>query len=149
MTVRQRVLPVLPAVFGGLAFAGLLGTDGTYSGGQVAVAALWAAALVLGSLLPFRFGVTLTPSAAVVHNLRRRTIPWSDVQAIRVEPVLGTSTVVIYEVSGRRTRLRAPTTGFLAWDRGFDEKFDVLGRWRWDHRGPDWTPVPPPAQTVG
>ncbi|MCX5235545.1 hypothetical protein OG824_10015 [Streptomyces prunicolor] len=38
--------------------------------------AFWAVLLLLGSVLPSRFGITLTPSAAVVHNVRRRTIPW-------------------------------------------------------------------------
>ncbi|MGW0824692.1 hypothetical protein [Streptomyces sp. NPDC002845] len=110
----------------------------------VGLVVLWIAVLVLGVLLPFYFGVTLTSSAAVVHGLRRRTILWSDVQAIQVESIMGTRTVVIHEAGGRRTRLRAPTTGFLAWDRRFEEKFHVIGRWWLDHRGTDWTPVPPP-----
>ncbi|MEV7244105.1 hypothetical protein AB0N92_23060 [Streptomyces sp. NPDC093248] len=89
------------------------------------------------------FGVTLTPSAAIVHNLRRRTIPWSSVQAIQIESLLGSRTVVIYEAGGRRTRLRAPITASLNRDRCFEEKFHTIGRWWLDHRGPDWVPVPP------
>ncbi|MFI6335947.1 hypothetical protein [Streptomyces sp. NPDC050535] len=144
VTVWQRVLPVVPSFLATAVFGSQLWTGGMYSGGLIAVSVVWAAALVLGGALPSYFGITLTPAAAVVHNLRRRTIPWSDVQAIGVEPLLGTRTVVIHEVSGRRTRLRAPITGFLAWDRGFEEKVDVIGRWWWEHRGPDWTPAPPP-----
>ncbi|MDQ0762213.1 hypothetical protein [Streptomyces canus] len=90
------------------------------------------------------FGVTLTQSTAVVHNLRRRTIQWADIQAILIEPFQGTRTVVIYEADGRRTRLRAPITGFLSWDSGFDEKFQTIGTWWLEHRGPGWAPVPPP-----
>ncbi|MFJ9244158.1 hypothetical protein [Streptomyces sp. NPDC101776] len=100
--------------------------------------------LVLDILLPAYFGVTLTESAAVVRNLRRRTIPWADIQSIQIESVMGTRTVVLYETNGRRTRLRAPSTGFLAWDRRFEEKFHVIGQWWLTHRGPDWTPAPPP-----
>ncbi|MFJ8996019.1 hypothetical protein ACIRQH_37140 [Streptomyces sp. NPDC102279] len=91
------------------------------------------------------FGITLTPSAARVHNLRRRTIPWASVQSVRVEPIMGVRVVALYEADGRRTRLRAPTTGFLQWDRGFEEKFHVIGQWWLANRGSDWVPVPPPG----
>ncbi|MET4641520.1 hypothetical protein ABID95_001241 [Streptomyces atratus] len=75
---------------------------------------------------------------------------WSNVQAIRIERFQGAQIVVIYEAGGRRTRLRAPITGFLCWDRGFEEKFDTIGRWWLDHRGPDWAPVLlPGAQLSG
>ncbi|MGH1554427.1 hypothetical protein ACRAWF_28255 [Streptomyces sp. L7] len=90
-----------------------------------------------------RFGITLTPSAVVVHNLRRRTIPWPDIQAVQPESLLGTTTIVLYEANGRRTRLRAPSTGFPARDRHFEEKFHTIGTWWLAHRGPDWTPFPP------
>ncbi|WP_234337092.1 hypothetical protein [Streptomyces xylophagus] len=105
---------------------------------------IWFGMLVLGALLPSFFGVTLTPSAAVVRNIRRRSIPWADIQAIRIESILGTKSIVLHEANGRSTRLRAPTTAFLAWDRRFEEKFHVIGTWWLTHRGPDWTPAPPP-----
>ncbi|MHB9860539.1 hypothetical protein [Streptomyces sp. YIM S03343] len=95
-------------------------------------------------IIPAPPGITLTPSAAIVRRVRKRTIPWSNVQAIQVESYAGSRTVVIYEAGGRRTRLRAPITGFLSWDRGFEEKFHTIGRWWLAHRGPDWVPVPPP-----
>ncbi|WP_406467472.1 hypothetical protein [Streptomyces sp. NBC_01594] len=105
---------------------------------------LWIAMPLLAMIVFPRYGVTLTPSAAVVHNLRRRIIPWSDVQGVHTESSLGQWTVVIYEASGRRTRLRAPMTGVLSWDRRFEEKFHTIGRWWLAHRGSDWTPVPSP-----
>jgi hypothetical protein len=111
---------------------------------QTAWLAFWLGLLVVGLLLPSYFGVTLTESAAVVRNLRRRTIPWADIQSIQIESIMGTRTVVLYEANGRSTRLRAPSTGFLAWDRRFEEKFHVIGQWWLTHRGPDWTPAPPP-----
>ncbi|WP_405512088.1 hypothetical protein [Streptomyces canus] len=106
---------------------------------------LWVATLLVLLIAGQYFGVTLTESTAIVHNLRRRTIQWSNVQAICVEGFQGAQTVVIYEAGGRRTRLRAPITGLLCWDRGFEEKFHTIGRWWQDHRGPDWTPVPLPT----
>ncbi|MET8331637.1 hypothetical protein [Streptomyces sp. NPDC005181] len=111
---------------------------------------MWGATLFVMLIVGQYVGVTLTESTAIVHNLRRRTIRWSNVQAIRVEPFQGIRTVVLYEASGRRTRLRAPITGFLNWDRGFEEKFHTIGRWWLEHRGPDWAPVPVPgAQLSG
>jgi hypothetical protein len=110
---------------------------------------LWGAMLLVLLITGQHFGVTLTESTAIVHNLRRRTIQWSNVQAICVEGFHGAQTVVIYEAGGRRTRLRVPITGFLCWDRGFEEKFHTIGKWWKDHRGPDWTPVPPAAQLSG
>ncbi|MFF3415409.1 hypothetical protein ACFYW9_11995 [Streptomyces sp. NPDC002698] len=98
--------------------------------------------LVVSVVSPF--GITLTPSAARVRDLRRRTIPWASVQSVRVEQVMGGRVVALYEAGGRRTRLRAPVTGFLQRDRGFEEKFHVIGQWWLAHRGTDWVPVPPP-----
>lgn len=43
------------------------------------------AALFAGLIMSRIWGVTLTSSALRVHNLRRRTISWSSVQAIRIE----------------------------------------------------------------
>ncbi|MEU6343234.1 hypothetical protein ABZ883_20085 [Streptomyces sp. NPDC046977] len=139
LTPFQRVLPVLPVTVA----AGLLGLW-SWSHGEPAGQSFGPpAALPLAMLVFLRpYGITLTPSAAVVHNLSRRTIPWADVQAIGTEWVFGARFVVIHEAGGRRTRLRAPLTGFLSWDRAFEEKFRTLGTWWLDHRGPDWAPAP-------
>jgi len=84
-------------------------------------------------LLGRSFGITLTPTEARVRNLRRRVIRWSDVRAVTTERVLGTHFVVLHEAN-RRTRLRAPITGFLVWDRRFEEKYHTIGQWWLDHR---------------
>ncbi|WP_234375499.1 hypothetical protein [Streptomyces sp. CB01373] len=142
LTRPQRLLPLLPSSIG-IAVQVSVWLD---VGGHVVVPGLlaWGALLLLVLITSRFFGVTLTSSAAIVHNLRRRTIPWSNVQAIQIESFLGSRTVVIYEAGGRGTRLRAPITGFLYWDRGFEEKFHAIGRWWLEHRGPNWAPVPPP-----
>lgn len=89
-TCLQRVLPVLPLLvvvvgirlvdwmIGKLAGSGIAESLGTW-------AALPLALLIVGQY----FGVTLTESTAIVHNLRRRTIQWSNVQAVRVERIQG------------------------------------------------------------
>lgn len=146
LTVLQRLLPVLPGFVFVVPSQVLLWLDGgSLASTVVPVLLIWGVLLPLVQITSRRSGVTLTPTAAVVHNLRRRTIPWADVQAIRIESVLGSRTVVIYEAGGRHTRLRAPMSGFLSWDRGFEEKFHTIGRWWLQHRGPDWVPVPPPG----
>lgn len=105
---------------------------------------------VLGALIgPSHYGVTLTPWTAEVHGLRQRVIWWPDVEIIRVERVMLTRRIVIYEYGGRRTRLRAPITGFLLWDGHFAEKYHAIGRWWLEHRmiqpGPAGPVDAPPA----
>jgi len=86
--------------------------------------------------LTWWFGVTLTPEAAHVHGLRARTIRWSQVAAVQTEGFgAGSRRVVLYEMDGRRTPLRAPITGFLAWDRTFDAKATVIHDWWLTHSG--------------
>ncbi|MFE2095893.1 hypothetical protein [Streptomyces sp. NPDC059468] len=148
LTRLQRLLSALPAFFI-VALQVLLWLDGGPFGPLRFSLLVWAVLLPVALITSRPFGVTLTPSAAVVHNFRRRTVPWSNVQAVRIESLFGSRTVVIYETGGRRTRLRAPITGFLSWDRSFEEKFHTIGRWWLDHRGPDWTPVPPPGAWWG
>ncbi|MGW0964787.1 hypothetical protein [Streptomyces sp. NPDC002516] len=81
------------------------------------------------------FGITLTPEAAVVHNLRRRTIPWTDVAEVAVEPSSGGWRVVLCETDGRRTPLRMPNSAFLSRDRRFDEKAATIRDWWLAHGG--------------
>ncbi|MFF9123699.1 hypothetical protein ACF09J_10420 [Streptomyces sp. NPDC014889] len=149
LTRPQRLLPVLPSLIG-MTFQVPFWLDGAPFAPALATGLLvWGLLLCSALIISRLFGVTLTPSAAIVHNFRRRTIPWSNVQAIQIESLFGSRTVVIYEAGGRRTRLRAPITGFLNWDRGFEAKFHTIGRWWLAHRGPDWAPVPPPWMQWG
>ncbi|KUJ58470.1 hypothetical protein AB0N87_39190 [Streptomyces sp. NPDC093228] len=146
LTPLQRLLPVLPGVLVIMGAPVLMWLDGgPLDPVLVSMLIAWGVLVPLLLITSRPFGITLTPSAAVVHNLRRRTIPWSNVQAIQVDSLFGSRTVVLYEAGGRRTRLRAPITGFPSVDRRFEEKFHTIGRWWLDHRGPDWVPVPPPT----
>ncbi|MFE5406130.1 hypothetical protein ACFQ9Z_33170 [Streptomyces sp. NPDC056580] len=144
LTPLQCLLSMLPGIII-VASQVLFWLDGGPHGLHLVSLLVWCVLPIASRL----FGVTLTPSAAIVHNLRRRTIPWSSVQAIQIESLFGSRTVVIYEAGGRRTRLRAPITAFLNWDHSFEEKFHTIGRWWLDNRGPDWVPVPPPGARWG
>lgn len=104
---------------------------------------LWIALLLLlpGIALQRWFGITLTPTHARIHNLRRRSIAWADVQAITDEPFFGVHRVLLWTADGRRIPLRAPMTtlGRLGWRR-FERDYHQIGRWWLTHRGPNWTP---------
>ncbi|MFE1286841.1 hypothetical protein [Streptomyces sp. NPDC058751] len=142
--IRQCLLPVTPVFLS-------LGLNSLNPAGRAAFGPWflvpWAASALLATVVSVTvpFGITLTPSAAVVRNLRRRTIPWASVQSVRVEQIMGSRFVALYEADGRRTRLRAPMTGFLQRDRDFEVKFHTIGQWWLAHRGGDWVPVPPPG----
>ncbi|MDX3352950.1 hypothetical protein PV703_06350 [Streptomyces sp. ME01-24h] len=141
LTWYQRVMPLLP---GAMLVTALEITSSLLSptspGPDFAFpAAVWLAVPV-GLLGAARFGVTLTPSAALVHSPRRRTIRWADVQDIRVESSMGVRHVVIREADGRLTPLRAPVTGFMYRDPAFEERIRTLCEWWLRHRGPRWTP---------
>ena len=90
-------------------------------------AVVWAAI----TALVFRWqGVTLAPDGLHVHSLRPRTIPWADIAWLSTQRLLGATYVIVWEASGRWTRLRAPTTGLLAWDRDFEDKCRTIGTWQ-------------------
>lgn len=141
--VRQRVFPLLPMTVW-LGFDTVLRAV-TAVGTPVFEARLLGLWIVLAAVVVVSpFGITLTPSAARVHGIRRRTIPWASVQSVRVERVTGCRVIALYEAGGHRTRLRAPLTGVLQRDRHFEEKFHVIGQWWLTHRGTDWAPAPLP-----
>ena len=90
-------------------------------------AVVWAAI----TALVFRWqGVTLAPDGLHVHSPRPRTIRWPDIAWLSTQRLLGATYVIVWEASGRWTRLRAPTTGLLAWDRDFEDKCRTIGTWQ-------------------
>jgi hypothetical protein len=73
--------------------------------------------------------------AAIVRNVRRRTIPWHRAAAVSVEDFKRGRRIVLYETDGRCTALRMPSTAaFLSRDRHFDEKAAVIRHWWLTHR---------------
>ena len=89
----------------------------------------------------FWFGITLTPDAAIVHNLRRRVIPWSAIQDVTIETFRGGPTIVLREAQ-RRTHLWAPVSGFRRGSR-FEEEYRLIIEWRLAHGDKGWLPSRP------
>ncbi len=97
--------------------------------------ALWA---LMGWVTGWWQGVTLTETGAQVRNFRRRNVRWADVVEVAVEFYgTGGRRIVLYEVDGRFTKLRIPTTAFLSWDRGFDAKVALVRQWWQTYCGDD------------
>jgi len=134
LTRRQRsiwlIATVLPLVPAGLVIAA--------GGSPFRVVLLGYPPILYGLiyLMQGRFGVDLLPECAVVRGARHRIVSWDRVQAVEPQSFGGTQFVVLVEPD-RRSRLRAPATGFLYRDRRFDEKLATIRSWWLDHRGPD------------
>jgi hypothetical protein len=95
-------------------------------------AVVWA----VTSAILFRWqGVTLAPDALHVHNLPPRAIRWVDIASVSTDRSLGTTFVIVWDASGRSTRLRAPMTGPFAWDRDFEAKYQTITAWHQALRG--------------
>jgi len=91
-------------------------------------------------------GVDLTPELAKVRSLRRRNIPWPEVQAVVHHRRLGVWSVRLILENGEAVRLRAPT---LSWEgfgaAAYERDFHQIGQWWLAHRGESWRPVRPEA----
>ncbi|WP_329119509.1 hypothetical protein [Streptomyces sp. NBC_01465] len=137
-TPQQILLPMLPAlvVFGSQLLLLLTEHDDGF-GRTMREVLLVLIPVVFLAALPLNLwaGVTLTPTEVLVHSIRRRTIPLSDIRGINIEARMGVKTVVITDLHGRRTRLRAPLHGFLSPDSHFEQKFHTIGQWWLAHRG--------------
>ena len=99
---------------------------------------------VLESLLIRSFGVDLTPESVNVRGLRRRCVPWSQIQAVLGYRQMGVDRVALVLDSGERVVLRMPATYWgsgAATDVKYREDFHRLGQWWLAHRGPSWRPV--------
>lgn len=129
----------------GLFFLALHATTGIVLGPQWSQI-LWSVMICLVSLeilLLRRLGVTLTPREARVHNLRRRVVPWSEVQAVVPDTELWTRRVVLITETGERIGLRAPTSYWGMNRAGYERDYHRIGQWWLAHRGVDWTPAWP------
>jgi hypothetical protein len=114
----------------------------TFAVVKLATGCLW----ILAGLLIRSFGVELTPGSAMVRGLRRRSVPWSQVQAVvQHRGRDGTWCVQLILESGRPVTLKAPTTwGGLGGHR-YARDFHRIGQWWLAHRGESWRPLRPEA----
>ncbi len=101
--------------------------------------------LVAEALWIRSFGVDLTRESANTRGVRRRSIPWQQVQAVLRHDQFGSARVSLILESGQRVALRAPTTWWGVGDAGFERDFHRIGQWWLAHRGESWRPVRPEA----
>jgi hypothetical protein len=91
------------------------------------------------------FGVDLMPESAIVRGLRRRKVPWQDVQAVVQHRSFGTWGVRLILESGKPVMLRAPTTSWGFEGANYERDFHRIGQWWVEHRGASWRPLRPEA----
>jgi len=105
---------------------------------------MWAL-LVAMTLWGLTWGVDLTPESANVRGIRRRSIPWREVQAVlRYEQAGSTSVRLILE-NGKPATLRAPMRFLGLGGAAYDRDFHQIGQWWLSHRGESWRPLRPEA----
>jgi hypothetical protein len=119
------VVYLFPAVF----CLGLFFASGSNDGFLLAQGEVWLVGAVLFGWAQSWFGIDLTPTEVVVNSLRRRRLPWPDVQAVTQEPHLGGRRVVLWTVAGECVPLRAPVVDMLGFgSRNFEQKFHLIGQ---------------------
>jgi hypothetical protein len=137
----------------------LAGSQFVFAAGWLALGSSWLAAggLATGGLgvgtgwwIRTR-GVDLTPESAIVRSVRRRNIPWQDVQAVLQYQRHSDWGVRLILESAEPVTLRAPTTWSGFGGAQFERDFHRIGQWWLAHRGEAWRPVraeapQPPAQ---
>ena len=111
--LRQHLLTVLPMVAFSVA---LLVTSGVDAAHLAISAGVWS---VFGWTTWWLSEVTLTTEGVTRRGHGPKLVRWRDIQAVRVEPMLGSRTVIL-DVGTRSRRLRTPITGPLQRDPDFD-----------------------------
>jgi hypothetical protein len=128
-------------------FIGLAASHAT-GGDQLGLVPFWlagAGVIVAQSLWALTWGVDLTPESANLRGVRRRSIPWQEVQAVLRVEVMGSRMVQLVPEKGKPVTLRAPTSLWGLGGAAFERDFHRIGQWWLDHRGESWRPVRPEA----
>lgn len=89
------------------------------------------------------FGVDLTTQVARLRGLRRRNIPWTQVQAVAPYIVLGQRMVRLFLKDGTKVRLRAPATLLGIGDSAFERDYHRIGQWWLAYHDPAAKPAGP------
>lgn len=91
---------------------------------------IFAGTFTAAALIPRAARTVLTADAVIVRQRGRRRIAWCDVESITRKRRFGGATVILLrEVGGRETLLPGLVTGWLAWDPGFDARYDTVTAW--------------------
>jgi hypothetical protein len=91
------------------------------------------------------WGVDLTPESANVRGIRRRNIPWREVQAVLRNEQAGSTSVRLILENGKPATLRAPARLWGLGGAAYDRDFHQIGQWWLAHRGESWRPLRPEA----
>jgi hypothetical protein len=89
-------------------------------------------------------GTVLTRESVVVRGVRRRSIPWPEVQAV-IAARQGEWHIRLILGSGESVVLRAPRSAVGLGVRRYERDFHRIGQWWLVHRGESWRPVQPEA----
>jgi len=111
------------------------------------LAPLWlmGPAILAVALWTLTWGVDLTPESANLRGIRRRSIPWQEVQAVVRTGPTGSSMVRLILENGKHVWVRAPRRVWGFGGARFDRDFDRIGQWWLAHRGESWRPERPEA----
>lgn len=111
------------------------------------LAPLWlmGLAIVAQALWALNWGVDLTPESANLRGIRRRSIPWQEVQAVVRYGPSGSLMVKLILEDGKHVRVPAPRGVWGFGGAGFDRDFERIGQGWLVHRGESWGPVRPAA----
>jgi hypothetical protein len=90
-------------------------------------------------------GVDLTAESANVRGLRRRRVPWGDVQAVVRYQRLGTWVVRLILANGQPVLLRAPSSTWGFGAANYERDFHRIGQCWLARRGQSWRPLRPEA----
>jgi hypothetical protein len=101
-----------------------------------------AGVIVAQSLWELTWGVDLTPESAVLRGVRRRSIPWREVQAIVPYEHGGSRLVRLIPQNGKPVTLRAPRSWWRLGGAAYERDFHRIDQWWLAHRGGSWRPVP-------
>jgi hypothetical protein len=135
---RARCIPYVPVAL--YLVGDLIVTDDV--DGRLQLGAILAGLLVMVFLESCWFGITLTPTEAVVRSWRVQRIPWSDVQGITQQPIFFRGFRLLLWTSDRCVELRTMRT-LLGFGRDeLTEDYHQIGRWWLTYRGESWTPTP-------
>jgi hypothetical protein len=81
------------------------------------------------------FGVDLTRESAIVRGVRRRSVPWQEVQAVVRYPPSGAKVVRLILESGESVMLRAPTSSWGLGGAEYERNVHRIEQWWLAHRG--------------
>jgi hypothetical protein len=107
--------------------------------------------VILGSIMLVEawwlatFGVDLTPELARIRGLRRRNVPWNDVQAVIPCERFGSRVVQLILENGESVMMRAPSTSLGVGRARYERDYNRIGQWWLAHRGESWRPLRPEA----